>query len=349
MPTQKRVTHQDVAKLAGVSTAVVSYVINNGPRPTSLEVRERVLRAIAELDYHPSALARSLRSQRTNTIAFIASDYYDVGDNIQIFTAPSSSAILTGLVTETKANGYYLLVFPIGVEEELNQLQVLLRSGRLDGVVVRLVQESSATDPLLEMISSVDIPCVCIERPGDPRFGFSTVTFDDERGAYTATQYLIEQGHTRIAHIHGDLRYDASLRRLSGYRQALTDANLPIDEQIIAGKTWLSADAIAAAQRIMQGDAPPTAILAASDTLAFPIIQFLQSQGYRIPGDVSVIGFDDIPLARDMAPALTSIRIPFVEIGRKAVNLTLDAMAGSSNANTMSDVLPVELIRRGTA
>src|SRR5436190_12761487 len=108
MSAQKRVTHQDVAKLAGVSTAVVSYVINNGPRPTSPEVRERVLRAIAELDYHPSALARSLRSQRTNTIGFIAIDYYDVGDNIQIFTAPSSSAILTGLVTETKANDYYL-------------------------------------------------------------------------------------------------------------------------------------------------------------------------------------------------------------------------------------------------
>src|SRR5260221_209582 len=137
MPTRKRVTHQDVAKLAGVSTAVVSYVINNGPRPTSPEIRERVLLAIAELDYHPSALARSLRSQRTNTIGYIASDFYDMGP-IQIFTAPSSSAILTGLVTETKAQGYYLMVYPIGVDETLSQLQVLLRSGRLDAVVVRL-------------------------------------------------------------------------------------------------------------------------------------------------------------------------------------------------------------------
>src|SRR5215468_5855959 len=99
MATRKRVTHRDVANRAGVSNAVVSYVINNGPRPTSPEVRERVLRAIAELDYHPSALARSLSAQRTHTIGYIASDYYPN----HVFGSLYSSGILTGLVTEAKA------------------------------------------------------------------------------------------------------------------------------------------------------------------------------------------------------------------------------------------------------
>src|SRR5882724_5877109 len=155
MSARKRITHRDVANLAGVSNAVVSYVINNGPRPTSTEVRERVLRAIAELDYHPSALARSLSAQRTHTIGYITSDYYPM----QIFTSPYSSSILTGLVSETKAQSYYLMVYPIEVGEDLSPLQTLLRSGRLDGVVIRLVQESPLTDPMLDMIASVGIPC----------------------------------------------------------------------------------------------------------------------------------------------------------------------------------------------
>src|SRR5271166_4742819 len=120
MAPKKRITHRDVANLAGVSNAVVSYVINNGPRPTSPEVRERVLRAIAELDYHPSALAQSLSAQRSHMLGFIASDYYP---NL-VFTSEYSSGILTGLVAETNAQGYYLMVYPMGIGQDLSQLQM---------------------------------------------------------------------------------------------------------------------------------------------------------------------------------------------------------------------------------
>src|SRR5579871_509050 len=258
MASKKRVTHRDVANLAGVSTAVVSYVINNGPRPTSPEIRERVLNAIAELNYHPSAVGRSLRSQRTHTIGYIASDYYPM----LVFSSPYSSGILTGLVTEIKAQNHYLMVYPTGVDEDLSELQTLLRSGRLDGIVLRLVQESPITDPILEVITAAGIPCVCIERPCHPRFKFCTVTFDDFDGAYQATTYLIERGHQRIAHLQGDPRYASTRDRREGYQRALADAGLPRNEALILGNTWEPKDASLATRQLLELATPPTAIFA---------------------------------------------------------------------------------------
>jgi LacI family transcriptional regulator len=344
MPPRKRVTHRDVANLAGVSNAVVSYVINNGPRPTSSEVRERVLRAIAELDYHPNALARSLSAQRTQTIGYIASDYYPM----LVFTSPYSSRILTGLVSETKAQGYYLMVYPIGVDEELSQLQTLLRSGRLDGIVLRLVQKSPVTDPLLAMIASVGIPCVCIEQPGHPRFNFCSVTFDDGEGAYKATAYLIEQGHRRIAHLQGDLRYASARSRRDGYKQALADAGLAHDEALILGDTWEPSDASQATQRFLELDNPPTAIFAANDSFAFAAIEVIREHGLRVPDDLAVIGFDDISLAQEMTPALTSVRIPLVELGQRAASKVLHLIDDPEAGDCESETLAVELIQRGT-
>jgi len=345
MAGRKRVTHRDVANLAGVSNAVVSYVMNNGPRPTSPEVRERVLRAIAELDYHPSALARSLSAQRTLTIGYIASDYYPM----LVFSSPYSSGILTGLVTETKAQGYYLMVYPIGVDEDLSQLQVLLRSGRLDGVVVRLVQESPVTDPLLELIASVGIPCICIEQSGHPRFNFCALTFDDLGGAYKATAYLIERGHQRIAHLQGDLRYASARLRRDGFRQALSDAGLPYDEALILGSTWETKDAVEATRQLLTLDTPPTAIFAANDNFAFSAIETLQKHGLHVPEDMAVIGFDDIPLAKEMTPALTSVRIPLLELGQRAASMVLGLIDATNATECHSEALPLELIHRDTA
>ncbi|MEO8397267.1 MAG: LacI family DNA-binding transcriptional regulator, partial [Chloroflexota bacterium] len=225
MPPKKRPTHRDVAQLAGVSPGVVSYVINNGPRPTSPQVRERVLRAIDELGYRPNVLGRNLRSQRTNMIGYIFSDY--VPRNV--FTSTYSATILAGIVEEVKAREHYLMVYPVGIDESLAQLEQLLTSGLLDSVVVRLAQDPPHTNPLMAIIDEAGLPCVCIERPCDPQFNYPSVTYDDAGGAYAATRFLVAQGHRRIAHLRGDLHYPSARLRLQGYKQALIDAQLPID------------------------------------------------------------------------------------------------------------------------
>ncbi|HSH78747.1 MAG TPA: LacI family DNA-binding transcriptional regulator [Herpetosiphonaceae bacterium] len=340
---KQRITHRDVARRAKVSTAVVSYVVNNGPRSTAPETRERVLRAIEELGYHPNAFARSLRSQRTHTIGFIAYDVF----SLDLFVSPYSAGILTGLMAELKDHEHYLLTYPQLVSEDLAPLDRLLRSGRLDGIVVRLIQDPPATDALMETIAAAGVPCVCIERPCSDRFGFKAVTYDDVVGAQVATRYLIEQGHRRIAHLRGDLHYATAQARLSGYHQALQDAGLPVDEQLIQGDTWDTADAASGTRQLLALADPPTAIFAASDNLALAGLRVLREQGYRVPQDVAVIGFDDIQEAAQLVPPLTTVRIPLMELGRRAGDLVLRLNAGEDEV--ASETLPVELIRRGTA
>jgi LacI family transcriptional regulator len=346
MRTKKRVTHLDVAKRAGVSTAVVSYVINNGPRPTSPAVRERVIEAIRELDYHPNAVARGLRARRTNTIGFIVNDY----SPLDVFVSSYSAKILTGLTAQLKSQKHYMLVYPLVIGEDLDDVGLLLRSGRLDGVVVRLVQDPPETNALLELIAATHIPCVCIERPGAARFGLSSITYDDRRGAYDATSYLIAQGHRRIGHICGDRRYSTARARLDGYQRALAAHGVGVDEALIVGDDWDPATARAGVAQLLTRPDPPTAIFVASDNLAFNVVEELRVRGRRVPDDMAVIGFDDIEMAGEFTPPLTTVRIPLMEIGQRAADLILEATQNDQgHAGPHEYAMPVELIHRGTA
>ena len=343
----RRVTHRDVARRAGVSPAVVSYVINNGPRAASPGARARVLQAIEELDYHPNAVARGLRAQRTHTIGFIACDY----SPLDVFVSPYSAGVLTGLAAELKDNGYYLLVHPVLIGEDLEPVSRLIRGGRLDGVVVRLVEAAPApvTDALLELIASAGLPCVCLERPPDARFGFDSVLFDSVEGAFAATSYLIRRGHRRVAHLQGDPLYESAQERRAGYERALLAAGLSIDADLIQGDSWDPTTADAAVQRLCALAEPPTAIFAANDSLAFRAIGVLRASGWRVPEDVALVGFDDIPLAQEIIPPLTTVRIPLTEIGRRASSRLLELITSSAPGAGSTDVIRPELIERSTA
>jgi LacI family transcriptional regulator len=339
---KKRVTHRDVARLANVSTAVVSYVVNNGPRPTSPEARERVLNAIRELGYHPNAFARSLRAQRGHTVGFVA---YDV-DPLDMFVSPYSAGILTGLTAELQRRDHYMLVYPHGLSEPVAPLEQLLRSARLDGVVVRLIQDPPATDALMETIVATGVACVCIERACAERFGIAAVTYDDALGASMATRYLIDAGHRRIAHLSGDMQFVTAQARVAGYRQALREAGLPVDERLIRGARWDTPQVPEDVRALLALDEPPSALVAASDNLALVALEALCRQGYEVPRDVAVVGFDDIESAAQSSPPLTTVRIPLIELGRRAAELVLRA---ADDEQPESVTLPLELIRRGTA
>ena len=340
----RRITHRDVARRAGVSPAVVSYVVNGGPRSTSAQTRDRVLQAIQELGYHPNAAARGLRIQRTQTIGFVDSDY----SPLDVYVSPYSAGILTGLTAELAANEHHLLISPLLVGQDLGPLQRILRGGRLDGVVVRLVEDSAAADALLEMIRETGTPCVCIERPVDPRFGFGSVVVDDESGAFEATSYLIDRGHRRIAHLAGDRRYASALARRAGYERALSAGRLPLDPALVEVESWAPLAVDAALERLRALAEPPTALFAANDSLAFRAVELSRAAGRRVPEDLAVIGFDDIPLAREMVPPLTTVQIPLNEVGRLAARHLLDLIE-RDEAPPTTEILPVQVVRRGTA
>jgi LacI family transcriptional regulator len=339
---KKRITLRDVAERASVSTAVVSYVINSGPRPTSPDVRSRVLKAIEELDYHPNGFARALRARRTHTIGFITKDY----SPLDAIGSHYLASMLSLLTVELKRRGYYLLLYPMTIGENLAPLEELLRSGRLDGVFIRLVQDPPETDELMSLVVEADIPCVCIERPAAPHFGLMSVTYDDAGGAAMATRHLFAKGHRRIAHLQGDPRYGTALARLAGYKQALIECGLSIDQELIRIANWDMREAATAVDILLSLDDPPTAIFAASDDMALGVLDRLRALGRRVPEEIAIVGFDGIELAQEVTPPLTTIRVPFEEIGRRAAELLLGGTPRAVDSTPV--VLPVEMIEAGS-
>jgi LacI family transcriptional regulator len=164
-----------------------------------------------------------------------------------------------------------------------------------------------------------------------------------------ATRHLAARGHRRIAHLLGDLRFATARARLDGYRRALSEAGIAVDDRLIRETAWNMAEAVAETLRLLNLPDPPTAIFAASDDLAIGALEALRAAGRSIPADIAIIGFDDIPLAQDMTPPLTTVRIPLAEIGRRAAELLLAPAREEAGSGARPVVLPVELIRRGSA
>jgi DNA-binding LacI/PurR family transcriptional regulator len=319
----------------------VSYVINNGPRPTSPDVRRRVLAAIEELDYHPNGFARGLRAQRTNTVAFIVYDFHPLDSFTSHYLGPITSAIIADLT----AHGYYLIIQPVKVGEETASVERLLHSGRIDGVIMRMVQDPGTGDRLPNLIHASGIACVGIERQGHP--DFPSVITDDESGALAATSHLIDKGHRRIALINGDSRFHTAHARDRGFRAAMKRAGLDVDESMVAYCNWSPAETIDAVRKLMAMTEPPTAIFCTSDDMAFGAMNALIYDGYRVPEDVAIVGFDDVTQAQHLIPGLTTVRIPLAEIGELAGSLVRAAIEGES-IDPVQRILPVELIVRGT-
>lgn len=343
MSSRKRITVRDVANRAGVSTAVVSYVINDGPRPTSPEVRARVRRAIEELDYHPNSAARGLRANRTRTIAFATHDFRPH----ESFFSHYLGVMLTAMAETLQAHGHYLLLFPLAIGESTTALRQLLRERRVDGIAARFVTDPPETDPVLEVIEASGVPCVCVERPGAARFGFPSVMYDDREGGRLAVEHLLAGGHTRIAHIHGDMRYASAQARLASYEATLRTAGIAIDPDLIVGSPWGTREANIETQRLLDLAIPPTAIFAASDDLAIGAVQAIEHRGWSVPSDVAVIGFDDIPLSEEMMPRLSTVRLPLAAMGQRTAEILV---VDPEEASPPEDVsLPVELILRETA
>lgn len=336
---KKRTTLRDVAHQASVSTAVVSYVINNGPRPTSSEVRARVLQAITDLDYHPNSIARGLRARRSHMIGFIANDFHALDS----FGSHYLASILSAFTAELKQHRHYMVMYPLIVGEDPAPLDDLIRSGHLDGVALRRVEDPPTPDPLLTMIKRAEMPCVCIERPAGPAFGITSILYDDHGGGAMATMHLLGKGHRRIAHLGGDPRYASAQAREAGYRAALHEAGITPELELMRVANWNQSEAAAVTRELMGLPHPPTAIFAASDDMALGALEALRAMSHRIPEDVAVIGFDGIALGQSAVLPLSSIRVPLAEIGRRAAR----ALIGGPDAavpDPATDVLPVELI-----
>ena len=329
-------TIRDVAKKAGVGLATVSRVINNGPS-VSDATRKRVLDVIAELNYSPNQTARRLSLGKTHTIAVIA----------PFFTRPAFVERLRGVENTVADSPYDLVIYNVeNIEKRDLYFRRVPRPERADGVLIISLPPRDEDVPLL---ANSEIPIVLIDANHPSLISLNRVIVDDVTGGRIATQHLIELGHHRIGYISDPLespfKFTASYDRYQGYCQALSAARLPFRETYHGAGEHGRADARLLATQILTLPDRPTAIFAASDTQAMGVLEAARDLNLRVPEDLSVVGYDDIEVAEYLQ--LTTIRQLLFESGQRGVNLLLH-MLESSPAEPICEVLPTELVVRGT-
>ena len=312
----------------GVGT--VSRVIN-GSASVSEATRRRVLDVVAQLGYEPNATARALSTGRTRSIGVIA----------PFFTRPSVIERLRGLAPMLAAAGYQLVLFDV---ERPDQRAGVFRSviGRVDGLLSISLAPPKADQ---RRLAAAGIPVVLVDQAHDE---LPTVTVDDVEGGRMATAHLLELGHRRIAFagdtvdgVHGA---SASSRRCVGYQRALGDAGVPVRPDLVRLRPH-GRDAAAIASDLLELAGPPTAIFAASDLQALAMLDALTARGVRVPEDVSVVGFDDVELAR--YAGLTTVAQPLEDSGTRGAELLLAALDGEG-VPELRQHLGLELVVRGT-
>ncbi len=327
-------TIRDVAERAGVSISTVSHVINE-TRHVNAATRARVLDAMTELDYQPNRLARSLRNRRTHTLGVLLPNSAN----------PFFAQILLGIEAACFDHGYNVILGNANelAERELAYLDVLL-SKQVDGF---------CWSPPARMRRR----CASWRR-GTPRWSWSiarrakptpprsnTVFTDNQGGGVLATCHLIGLGHRRIACIGGPSQLTSSAGRVVGYRQALAEAGLGVDERLILGGDFQHEGGYQAARTLLALPEPPTAIFVCNDLMAVGALCAIHEAGLRVPADVSVVGFDNIALAQYSVPRLTTIGQPTEAIGQAAVRLLLERLQ-SRDIPARHERLPVTLIER---
>lgn len=329
-------TLEEIAQIVGVSRSTVSRVMNDqvSVRP---EVRERVWKVVRETGYQPHAAARSLVTRRTEIVGIIIPETVTT-----LFADPFFSLFLSGVAEACNTHRYHLMLSlfndPAGQEDMYRRV---LGSRYLDGAVVA---SNRLNDPLIPVLLEDNVTFVVAGRHPDPRVHY--VDTDNAGGARMAVEHLIRLGHRRIATITGPLEMPAGQDRLLGYRQAMEAHRLPVDPALIVHGDYTQPSGMTAMQRLLP--ASPTAVFAANDSMAIGAVRALRRAGKQIPSDVAIVGFDDLPLAADVEPALTTVRQPIARMGAMAVEVLVGLLGNPEGVTSqpVRVILPTELVVR---
>jgi LacI family transcriptional regulator len=323
-----------VAALAGVSTATVSHVLND-TRPVSETLRARVLVAMERLNYHPDAVARSLRCRETLTIGLL----------VPSLEIPFFAWVAGSIETAAHDAGYNVILCNSGwsLQRELLALDEFL-ARRVDGMVcISLEVRAEHIRPVLKR----GTPVVWFERKVSG-IDLDAVFVNNSKGAYDATRHLIELGHQRIGCITGLVNSQLTDERLGGYRKALAEAGIDFDPNLIEHGDYMPPSGRQGADRLLARPAPPTAIFAFNDLMAMGALQAIKYRGRRVPDDVAVIGFDGVALTEHIYPALSTIEQPIPEMAATAIKLLLDRINGNAPAHARVVIADPKLIVRAS-
>ncbi|MFY9824199.1 MAG: LacI family DNA-binding transcriptional regulator [Thermoanaerobaculia bacterium] len=321
-------TIHDVAAHAGVSVATVSRVLN-GKEVVREETLRQVQAAAKALNYVPNVAARSLSIQRSQTIGIVLPDVHG-----EFF-----SEVIRGIDVAARRAGYHILVS--GSHSDAGEMLEVLGAmhGRVDGLIVMAPDVAHAS---LHPSLPSDLPLVLLNSTDDGR---DAITIDNYGGARAMMRHLADLGHERIAFIKGPSQNADARERLRGFRHAMRGLGAQATRHLELAGDFTEESGHAAARKVLKAPLRPTALFAANDSMAFGALAALAEAGVAVPGEMSVAGFDDIPVARYVAPPLTTIRVDIADLGRRAFSLLLDAIAQPTAAGRR-DCVPTTLIAR---
>lgn len=311
----KRPTQNDVAKLAGVSRATVSYVVNGSSDvPISVETRARVLDAVAQLNYAPDSRAQSLRSGGSNTIGLLIPDLHN----------PHYWSIVEGVEDTVREQGYDLLFTSTSLDPQREEKTLAALSGRrMDGLILTLsfLEQSKTT---LTHLAANGYPVVTL---GNTSFNVDAVIATYRPATAQVMAHLLGLGHTRIGFIFGVGSKELATNRMSVYQESLAGAGIPINPELIDYSGPRIEDGYNAALRLLERAPRPTALLVINDWLAIGALRAVREKGLRVPEDISIASFDDTEMAAYLNPPLTSVRSNGHELGRQAASLLLERIS----------------------
>ena len=335
MSDSRKYTMRDVARLAGVSTSTVSAVINETV-PVSPKRKQRVLEAMAALDYQPDAIARGLKTGKTNVIGVVVPD----------ITNAFYPEVVRAVENAARQAGYSVLLCDSDENAKHEEAHLAtLFSRRVDGVLLACCANSTA----YATRTRHRFPMVFVDRI-PPAEAEGTVSTDNIQAAYMATRHLIELGHERIALLAGHTGLSPHRDRLEGFRKAMQEHHIPIrDEYLICGDVQIE-DGLGATRRVLALRLPPTAIMASNNKLLLGVLEGLEEEEVRIPDRVSIVGFDDYIWNRCFSPGVTSVAQSTEEMGRRSFELLLRIINRPENQEVSQEHirLAAELRVRGS-
>ncbi len=332
----RRPTLADIASAAGVTRMTVSNALNNREGVSS-ETREKIRSIAAEMGYVTNWMAKKLSDSRSPAESGI------IGVIVENHTA-FMAEVVNAISSSVREMGRDMLVYSLpdpGRDVPGNVLDLLLHA--VDGVVSVLPRDNAN----LRTLASASVPLVAVDPLSEISF-VPSVACDSYQGARLAVRHLIELGHRRIAHLTGEPHRLSAQERLRAYRETMAAAGLSVASEDIVEAGYLEEPGRRATRRLLARRDRPTAIFAANDVSALGAMSAIHETGLNIPGDISLVGFDDIPAGSQVRPGLTTLRQPYAEMGQKAVELLLAMRAGRSPSSKAHILLPTELVVRGT-
>lgn len=301
---------KDVAKLAGVSISTVSKYLNNAPNLTE-EYREKVEKAINELHYIPSSTARALRTQKTYTIAMIVpelSNYFYT----DLFYAVQTCAA---------QNGYRIILYSLDNNPDIfDDLINNIPSAQVDGIIAAFPEEFADINNI--SLNKYNLPLVLFSTDIEGQ-NYSAAIIDVTDSEYRATKYFLDKGHKKVAYVNGPVSSKLSLKKIAGYKKALENARIPVEDRYIYHGSYRSSTGFQAARQFMSQPEPPTAIVCANDILAIGCIKYLLRANYKIPEDVAIIGMDGSQISSLYDPTISTMKIPVEDMSEEIIKMLL--------------------------